>query len=187
MSAPAVGDLVPRNFIDDLDVLPILESALACLCTELDRSPGGIPCFCAIVPGDQVAMDYCDCSDPETGCGMAWARLDQSFVGSSIYNSVYSRTALNVARCVPLISHRIQLGVTRCMPGMDSEGNPPSALEQTEATRIQMGDMAATMRALNCCFPYDKRREFLFERYLPIGPIGNCVGGYVFFTIRLTQ
>jgi hypothetical protein len=179
--------LVPANFIEDLAVLPILESALACLCTELDRSPGGIPCFCSVVPGDQVAMDFCDCSDAAKGCGMAWVRLDQSFVGSSIFNSIYSRTALNVARCVPLLSHRVQLGVTRCMAGMDSEGNPPSDIDQHEAARIQMGDYAAMIRALNCCFPYDKRREFLFERYIPMGPQGNCVGGYCYFTIRLVQ
>lgn len=171
--------------IDDMWVMPILDSALACLCAALEFSPGGVPCFCGVVPGDQVAMDFVDCESSDKGCGMAWVRLDGSFVGSSIYNSVYARTALNVARCVPLLSHRIQVGVIRCMPGMDQEGNAPGEVDQHEATRIQMGDYAAIRRALDCCFPYDRRREFLFERYNPLGPIGNAVGGYVYFTIRL--
>lgn len=170
--------------IDDMEIMPILDSALACLCAALENSPGGSPCFCSVVPGDQVAMDYVDCDNDEP-CGMAWVRLDQSFVGSSIYNSVYARTALNVARCVPMLSHRVQMGVIRCMRGMDEEGNPPDELANHEAARIQMGDYAAILRSLNCCFPYDKRREFLFERYIPYGPTGNAVGGYVNFTIRL--
>lgn len=174
----------PPFIREDEDVLPHLYELLACLCTALENSPAGPTCYCGLVPGDSIAMDFCDCAHEDRGCGMAWVRLDMSLVGSNIYNSVYARSALNTARCVGLMSHRVQMGVTRCMPGMDPGGNPPGELVNGEITRLQLGDFAAMRHALDCCFPLDKRRDWLFERYTPYGPAGNCVGGWVTFTFR---
>lgn len=175
---------VPPVVLEDTDILPILNDILGCLCTALEQSPGGKPCYCGLLPGDTVAMDYCDCTSATNGCGMAWARLDMSLVGANVYNSVYARKALNTARCVAMMSHRVQLGVTRCLTGMDVHGAPPREWQNYEAARIQLGDFAAMRRALDCCFPLDPRREWLFERYIPYGPAGNCVGGYCTFTYR---
>jgi hypothetical protein len=169
----------------DQDVLPVMQEVLGCLCDALIYSPGGVPCACLIIPGAEFVMDYCDCASPEYGCGQAWVRLDQSFAGANIYNSVYARKALQSARCVDIMSHRLQIGVTRCAPGMTGSGEPPDQWDQLAAVEQQLGDFAAIRRALDCCFTLSKRREWLFERYTPVGPAGNCVGGFVYMNYRV--
>jgi len=173
------------KIINDNDILPVMESMLACLCDALASAPGGLPCACQLLPGDQVPFDYCDCTNPEYGCGQAWVRLDQSVAAASIYNSVYARKAINTSRCVGLMAHRLQIGVTRCAPGMTAEGNPPETWQYHDAVTQQLGDFAAMRRALDCCLPLDKRRDWLFERYQPVGPMGNCVGGYIVMNFRI--
>jgi hypothetical protein len=177
----------PPTIFYDNDVLPIMQEVLGCLCDALIYAPGGVPCACLLVPGANVAMDYCDCTNPAYGCGQAWVRLDQSFAGANVYNSVYARKALQAARCVDVISHRLQIGVTRCTPGMDAQGEPPDQWDQLAAVEQQMGDFAAIRRALDCCFTLNKRREWLFERYTPVGPSGNCVGGFVTMNFRVVS
>lgn len=171
--------------IEDGDVLPIMLELLACMCTAFERTPAGMPCSCTLLPGDNVAMDYCDCEGANVGCGQAWVRLDASTEASSVYNSVYARSALQTGRCVTMLTHRLELGSRRCVPGMGANGEPPTDFQMQEAVRIQMGDYAAIRRALDCCFTLSRRREWLFERYFPFGPMGNCVGGYVNMSFRV--
>lgn len=170
--------------IDDGDVLPVMYELLACMRTAFDRAPAGPPCSCTLLPGDDVPMDYCDC-EGGMSCGQAWVRLDTSTEASSVYNSVYARTALQTGRCVTMLTHRLELGSRRCIPGMSADGSPPTDDQMMEAVRLQMGDYAAIRRALDCCFTLSRRREWLFDRYFPFGPMGNCVGGLVNISFRI--
>lgn len=162
---------------EDTIIAPYLYLLSDCLCSALDDTPGGVPCFCGVVPGANVAMDYCDCGSTARACGMAWVRLD------SLYPSrVFPQPATEANACRDPLAARIQLGVTRCLPGMDARGNPPSVAAQAEAVRVQMADMAAMRRAASCCFTSGL---FLLGQYTPIGPTGNCGGGQWTVTVQV--
>jgi hypothetical protein len=57
---------------------------------------------------------------------------------------------------------------------MSEGGDFPTAEQQFEATRLQMADMQAMRRAIQCCLAKDKH---VLGAYTPIGPDGNAVGG----------
>lgn len=164
------------DVIEDRSVLPVMEALLGCLCAALEDSPGGSPCFCGLLPGALVAMDYVDCDGD--GCGQAWVRLD------SVYPSTRFPTLDLEATCRSPQAARVQLGVLRCVPGMDADGTPPDEVAQAEATRIQLGDRAALQRAVECCFDRP-HRDYMLGQYAPIGPSGGAGGGALVVTVRL--
>lgn len=159
----------------DTLVYPGLETLAACLCEELATSLGGVPCFCGVVPGRIVPMDFCDCAT--TGCGMAWVRLDAMFPSRAF------PTQTTDARCNDPLASRIELGVTRCLPGMDAQGNPPGVVEQSNAVAVQMADAMAMRRAIACCYGPNSK-DYVLGTYQPVGPQGSCGGGTWTFTLR---
>lgn len=155
-------------------IYPLLTALADCLCVELDTSPGGPPCFCGVVPAALVAMDFCDCGG--TACGMGWVRLD------TLYPSRRFADPTTDARCGDPLALRVQVGVTRCLPGMDAAGNPPGVVEQSEAVRVQTGDLLAARRAIECCW---SDRTVLLGAYIPVGPQGDCGGGFWTATVQV--
>lgn len=174
-SAEAFGESPPDPPTEDTLVLPLLSSMVDCLCEELAASYGPDPCFCGLVPAALVAMDFCDCGG--ISCGMAWVRLD------SIYPSRRFADQTTDARCGDPLAVRINVGVTRCLPGPDARGNPPDAVAQAEAVAVQMADMAAMRRAVACCLP--QSTKYVLGTYQPLGPSGNCGGGVWTVTVQV--
>src|SRR5262245_40896524 len=142
MTTPPIAPPLP-----DTHVLPVAYALLDCLCVEVAASPGGEPCFCGLVPGSSVAMDWCDCSAGSDRCGMAYVRLD------TIYPSARFPLPMGEpGNCAVKMAARFQVGTFRCVPVADGDGrNPPSAEAQSAAVEIQLGDMAAIRRAIDCC------------------------------------
>lgn len=170
------GEAPEVTEIPDLLIYPLLTSLADCLCVELALSPGGEPCFCGVVPASLVAMDFCDCAGA-LRCGMAYVRLDTVFPSRRFPDQTTD------ARCTDPLAARVHIGVTRCLPGMDTRGNPPGVVEQSEAVRVQMGDMAAIRRTIECCF--DDGRAVLLGAYTPVGDQGNCGGGFWSATVQV--
>lgn len=163
--------------IEDTHALPIMDALVDCLSVELARSPGGLPAFCGVVPGALVTMDYCG-----PGCpGMAWVRLDGDQPSSRFPNPGGS-----VSSATDPTALRLQMGVTRCVATSEATGEPPSAEEQAEDVRVQLGDYAAMRRAVLCCYGTGRQaRPYVLGAYLPIGPQGGCGGGAMTVTVQV--
>lgn len=153
------------TFTPDAQVWPLLTDLASCLCREITDAGLPEPCFCGVLPGAQVALDYCTSCD-DGRCGMAWTRL-------AAILPVLSETPVP-RRCQVGLVISIEAGVVRCAPMPDDDGNPPSMAEQFEATALQMADQAAIQRALLCCSGIEAP---VLGAYQPLGPLGGCVGG----------
>lgn len=143
-------------------VFEAMSSLAACLCVEV----GSQLCFCGVLPGAAVANDYITC-DKE--CGMAYVQLGAATPASGV-----AVADLNPGNCSSGIGLEIEMGIFRCYPTMDEDGNPPTMDEAEDATRIQIADMMAMRRAVHCC---NENKDFIMGIYTPIGPEGNSVGG----------
>lgn len=163
--------------IDSRALWPLMLQLSSCLCTELERSYGGPTCFCGVLPGLNIPADFCNCST--SGCGQAWVRLNNVFPSGQFPNPSPGPTS-----CSDPLAARLDMGVMRCVPGIDAAGHMPDEIVQAEAVHVQTSDVASIYRAIECCLPTN-RRDWIIGQYLPIGPLGNCGGGAVAVTVRL--
>jgi hypothetical protein len=121
------------------------------------------PTLCTVLPGSAVAFDYCDIG------GMAYARL----VGIEPVTSV-------AGRCATEFDVTVELGILRCAPQMQVDGNDvtlPTDAEQLAASMQQFFDMGLLHKVLTCSTPPPTMDLWLLGTYSPIGPEGGCVGG----------
>lgn len=153
--------------VEDTAVYPLLIQVAAALEVEIRNSELPPTCFTGLLPGANVARDYCSCGG--AGCGMAWVRL----VGLTP-NDEAPRAASGRSNCGMPMDVIIEVGLERCAPMPGDDGTLPTEREQFEAVRLQMADMAAMRRVLECGFPMLSVRV---GGYLPSGPAGGCVGG----------
>lgn len=149
--------------------VPRIAVALAalseCLCAEL-TAVALVPCWCGVLPGQEVALDYC--SPCESGqCGMAWVRLDLTFPADPFPLQVLD------ASCEKPLAYRIEMGVAQCVT-VNDDGEPLSTEQALDTLVSQTLAMEAMRRALSCC---TKDFEVVIEGYQPFGPQGGCVGG----------
>jgi len=151
------------DLIDDQGVWPRLIALRDCLCEEIEKS--GLPsvCYCEVMPGSIPVFDYSD-------DGMAWVRLGQAFP-----STIFPQQSLDLrSSCTTGLAYEVEVGIVRCPPGLDHHGRPPTAEDEFEATRIQLADMAAMRRAIQCCF---KGKDAVLGAYTPIGPDEGALGG----------
>lgn len=146
----------------------VLVDLAACLCVQIEQDGSPEPCFCGVVPGEQISADYMgDCT---TKNGAAWVRLVNS------YPSVTPGTLDDTANgCGSLLGLDIEMGVLRLMP-TGLRGEPPTPEQKTAATALQMQDMTTMRRAIKCCSSL-KKRDYVLGVYQPAGPAGLAVGG----------
>lgn len=161
----------------DRMLLPILDDLRACLCAALaERDSNG--CFCGLYPGPQVTADWCDCKG-RGKCGMAWVRLVRAFPSSASYPSQDTKPG----SCAVVVAAVIELGVYRCLPGPDSQGNVDAAA-LANATIDQVRDAGAMLQAIQCCTSL-ARANPLLGVYAPTPNPGNCGGGTWPVTVQL--
>lgn len=148
----------------DTDLWPRVLKMAQCLCDEIDNS--GLPelCFCGVMPGQQVAIDYADCNAKKNG--MAWVRL----VNASPY-TVQGAPMTQPVSCDTPLQASLEVAIMRNLPIRD-DGSPPTTAEMLAATELQFADMACMRRAILCCYDIA-----LLGTYTPSGPAGSAVGG----------
>lgn len=158
---------------------PTMLDIASCLCAEIEKSELPNTCFCGIIPGESVPLDYCDpCEGGE--CGMAWVRL----VSVQPLFDIGLGDSAGGNPCNTQMVASVEVGIARCAPGPDLRGRPPTMADQLAATELQFADMAAARRAAVCCkLESDLRRNV--STWLPFGPSGGCMGGI--WTITLAQ
>lgn len=147
---------------------PVMMLALVdlaeCLCAELAATGAGPTCWCGLVPGAEVAWDYCtECTGDV--CGMGWVRVIGLFPYDTFPVGVVDD------RCIRPLAVAVEVGATRCLHVPDG-GEPPTEAAMLEATLAQSADALAMWRALKCC-----DTPLAVQQYTPIGPTGGCVGG----------
>ncbi len=149
-------------------VWPRLTALRDCLCEAANPQL----CQCTVLPGELVSIDYCtECSGGV--CGQGWVRLESAFP-STVFPMQDTDATLGRS-CGKVLAITVELGMVRCAPVGDAQGNPPST-DQWEAASIQqMTDMAAMRTAIQCCFPHELT---VLGAYTPVGPAGGCVGGH---------
>jgi hypothetical protein len=154
--------------VEDFRIYPALVRLAGCLCAEIEASGLPSPCFCGVVEGTEANLDCGSCED---GCGAAWVRLGDGFP------TLDGTTLDPTATCLSQFAFTVEVGITRCFnPFSDSEGHGQGVAEHLEATRTQLADMAAMLRAINCCFA-NGEETYNLGQYSPLPFSGGCGGG----------
>jgi hypothetical protein len=159
------------EFREDTVVWPKMLQLQACLCEQIEAS--GLPdvCECSIMVG-ALALDYCGSGS----CGgQAWVRLSTAFPSTDFPNP-----QLTAANCyVPLV-FELEIGIVRGKPVGTASGmrgyQPPTVQQQVDSVRLQTADIAAILRAINCCFA-NGDFNYSIGNYNPVNPEADCVGG----------
>lgn len=156
-----------------------------CIVEELQATPesGGVPTnmrLCLLVPGN-VAWDGCDCGQ--------LALTIQSIYPTQTFPIDASDVALN-GNCGPFAQVvEVLVSLTRCVPGPDRDGRPPSCAKLRAAALVQQADAFAVRNAVACCLRELKRtqriQKYTVGRANFVGPEGNCGGVEMIFRFEL--
>lgn len=170
--------------IEDTQVYPLLVLAAACLCRSVEDADLPPLCFCGVLPGQLVSLDYCQ-GDCTGGCsGQGWTRMTTvTQAGYEGGPNTAFRHADQIDHCAVLLDTVIEMGIVRCFASAGDEGEPPTPSAYLEAVSLQMADMAAMQRAITCCLREATTRRVTLGPYTPIGPEGMCIGGLWQFVV----
>jgi hypothetical protein len=169
------------DFREEVTVYPAIINLAACLCLEIENSGLPKPCACGPIVGELV-YDYCsECNTGDCG-GQAWVRFVSAYPSDTFPNP--QSTANN---CYVPMAYQIEVGIVRCKPIGTNSGvrgyQPPTIEQNVEALRLQLADMEAMRRAIQCCFAADDDRSYIMSAYTTTPPDGDCLGGL--FTLTL--
>jgi hypothetical protein len=172
------------EFREDTTVYPVMVQLSACLCTEIQASGLPNPCFCGVLPGSSVVLDFCGDGKCGGTCGgQAWVRPVDMYPSAQ-----FPVADVNPTNCNSPLAFRLEVGIARCMPmGTNSAVGgytPPTLEQQLDAARLQMADMAAIRRAIQCCMAANDNLDYVLESYTPLIPQGGCGGGAFTVVIR---
>lgn len=151
-------------------ISPLVLRLLGCL--ESEAEAAGVPGFCRLgpMPYGSVIIDACgECYGGEDCGGQAWVRLVYSFASTDFPNEDAA------AQCATGRAFALEVGIARCTPTMDDDGNPPSEDAVLAAWMLQMADMRVMQRAISCCFGADDvDLDYVLGQYLPNPDQGAC-------------
>jgi hypothetical protein len=160
-------------------LLTILNTALSALLSNLADSVGGPVARAVIAPGAAAAADGC-CYDDAAGLsGQAHVRL------SRLYPSTrFPQPDATYSRMPTMLAAEIELGVYRCVAGLDDGGNPPPPDEVTADAVRALDDVAALQKTALGTFG---RTPVVLGQVVTLGPGGYCAGAVQLFTIAFNQ
>lgn len=146
---------------------------LECVCDAIAVLGQGPVCHCMIHAGERVSWDYC--GECDSGfCGMSYIRPGNAFVAST-FPTPDGSSRLG---CAGPLAYELEVGILRCFPAFDAEDGEPNSPELVaEASLLLMEDHLAIRTAIECCESPHLKTKTLLE-WQPVGPSGNCVGGY---------
>lgn len=150
--------------------LDLQESLLGCLTVALTAQPHPPAEFC-LRAGD-VAADIGPNADACCS-GLAWVKLRRYFPSETLPNPITTE-----GRCVHTRwALELEMGVWRCYPSGDTEGDPPTCAEHEDAV-VQLDFDALAMRKALCCFRgVATALEVVTGEYTVNGPLGGCIAG----------
>lgn len=129
----------------------------------------------SLIPGQVMVDDWC-----WGGCGTAYVRLNTSHHSASFPTPV----AAPSSQPAPLVA-QFHVGVNRCVHGMADDGTPPTPKQLTEDALVLLEDLCTLHTALTAWIQAKRRGNVLLGAWTPVGPLGDCAGGFWTVTLRL--
>lgn len=166
--------VVPEpNTIVGRGLFTMLSAAAARLAQELAGTVGGPVARVVVAPASAVPADGC-CVDVDGSYGQCHARLARLYPSRRFPapDAGWSPAPLEFAA-------EIELGVFRCVSGLDDQGEAPAVEEMAADTAVAMDDVAAMQATALAVFG----RMVVLGQYTPLGPSGYCAGGSMLFTV----
>lgn len=158
-----------------------------CVVNSLATTPesGGVPekmRLCLSVPG-AIAADSCECGQ----FAQTITRIQPTLTfpvdasNSPILGGCGDRSMMAIVTAT----------IFRCVPGLNSRGEPPTCDQLFAASLVQAGDEYAMRRGIECCLKDLKsvQRRILDYRVTGsdfIGPDGNCGGVSISYSFQLS-
>lgn len=143
-----------------------LSKLSSCLCAAIEEAGVDPVCFCGVMPGVAVALDYtnfgCKTSD-----GMAWVRLSTEYLTEAFPNPL-----VRESKCGTEIAFVAEVGMVRSMP-LNDDGEPPDAATMMAAAERQITEASIMRKAVVCCL----KSGSILGAYTPVGPDGGAIGG----------
>lgn len=165
----------------------IVTGLAGCVFDALEQTPAGAPCRqCMLLPTQQIPWD--NCGPCEEGCNGQVAFAIREVYGSDSFPTPAS--AKTWSKCGPRYTvARVVVSVTRCVPGMDENGNPPGCDAELLASIILENDRTAVRQGLACCLNAASRdtpallSEWLISPSTTVGELGGCAGSETEFLV----
>lgn len=153
----------------------LTQELLDCACSALEKTACGCPCR-AFVAAGAVAWDSC-CDG-----GQLWVGIDRIFAYGNF------PAPAGVATCMPPLAADLSIGVLRCAPTLNDQGEAPTAAQLTTSGAQVWEDAYAVITAIACCLgEHARARPFVMGNQRPLGPAGACVGSELKVTVALTD
>lgn len=158
---------------EDKKIYPLMLELQACLCDAI----GVEPCFCGIVVGSEIPMDFDGCEN----CLSAYVRLDSANPSTEQFPQPDQR-----AQCGTLWAFTLAVGIARCAPVFgDDLGNAPTEADINAFSATLLADMSAIVRAISCCFAEKfEDANYVLGPYTPFPPAGGVGGGEITLIVQ---
>jgi hypothetical protein len=146
----------------------------ACVVDALAQTPAGAPDRqCLLLPTNLIPWDNCD-------CGGQVALAIQSIYGSTRFPQP-ADASKDWSHCgPPWAVAQVLVSVTRCVPTMDDQGQPPSCTASLAAAYTLEDDRTAVRQALACCLQDLKDTQVIgawaLNASTTVGEQGGCAG-----------
>lgn len=160
-------------------VRPLWERMLAlldCAVDELDDNAQagnglGAPAHRSVQPGASAVWDdCCDCEADESCGGQVWVRVARAYPTDPLPIKV-----LRNIPCPDVVGVQVAVGIVRCVSTMDDLGRAPHPDQLIADGHQMVCDMAALLRAAECCIEDDEAA--VLDQWTPLGASGGCAGG----------
>ncbi len=143
---------------------------LLCCSAQLAATPAGAPARAAVIPGEEVAWDDCECGQLTVHVLRAFP-TDHFPIPKTDPPFTQCGAALTLAEFV--------VTILRCVPVQDDNGRPPKPEALSTAAQQDFADRWAVQRGVICCFdqfdPSARPMRLLGEQ-LAVGTDGQCAG-----------
>ena len=169
--------------------MTLAQTLLACLETALAAGPNPIVADHVMLRAGSQVTPLLGTRDDECCRGLGWVRIDQ-VTGVKQLGDRENVDCFSADRAVTL-----EMGVMRCAPSADV-GSVPTK-DQWTAVSLQLDADHGAMEAAICCAFGDLddddqvadqvAEEVAVGPYQPVGVDGNCIGGTMTVTLRMTN
>lgn len=160
------------DILEDTQIYPALAELVECLRDSLGDSA---PCFCDILMGQQIPVDYVgDCEDAQgnASCGAAYVRVEGAYPTADFPEPLAFPTSNSV------MAYNVSVGVLRCASIGQDDGNAIDPADLKVLTTQLLSDMKSIRRAIQCCFMLKfPDVQHVMGVFLPIPQAGDVVGG----------
>lgn len=161
---------------------PLVTGVGQCLIDALAETSAGVPDRqCLLLPTQTIPWDNCD-------CGGQLALAIQSVYGSTRFPQ--AAEAKDWSHCGPPWQvAQVMVSVTRCVPAIDEQGNPPSCADELAAALVLEDDRTAVRQAIACCLTSLKDAHTIgawaLNPSVTVGESGGCAGVETTFLVAL--